>query len=288
MNKKPFFSIIIPTFNRSKMLKIAIDSVLQQSFKDFELIIIDDGSTDNTKELIKNFAKRYPLNAIRYFHQKNQGVAIARNKGIKKSLGKYIVFLDSDDRLCAHKLEITHEYIKKFKKIKIFHTDEIWYRNGKLLSQKKYQAKPEGWAFEESLKTCCIAMSTVCIKKELFKTIGFFDKKLMVCEDYDLWLRITANFQVKLIPKALTIKQGGHTDQLSKKFKSMDTFRIYAIEKILKNTKIKKEQKMIAFNELKIKCNIYVKGTIKRQNEKEARKYKNKIEKYRKKLCGKV
>ncbi len=276
----PFFSIIIPTYNRFYFLKIAVESVLHQIFEDFELIIVDDGSTDNTEKIIEDFTKRYPLKTIRYFYQQNRGPGSARNKGINESKGKYICFLDSDDRFLHHKLEITYSYIKKYPDCKIFHTEEIWYRNGKLLPQKKYHKKPQGIVFKYALRLCCISISTACIHKSIFEDIGKFDENMPVCEDYDFWLRVTSKYPVKLIPEYLTIKEGGHPDQQSKKYPALDKYRIYAIKKLLENNTLDEEKRNLAIEELKKKCSIYIKGALKRGKNEEAKFYKELMEKF--------
>jgi len=276
--KGVFFSVIIPTYNRKYFLKIAVESVLSQSFQDFELIIVDDGSTDSTQTLIKeylNFSGK-----IHYLYQENKGPASARNKGIKEAKGDFICFLDSDDRYRVNKLEITYEFIKKFPQFKIFHTEEIWYRKGVLLSQKKIHKKPEGFVFKEALRLCCISISTCAIHKSIFSEIGFFDEKMPVCEDYDFWLRVTSRFPVKLIPYYLTIKEGGYADQQSKKFSFLDKYRIYAIIKLLENNKLDQEKRKWAAGELKRKCDIYIKGALKRGKIKEVNFYKEIIKKY--------
>lgn len=280
MKKQPFFSVIIPTYNRSSFLKIAIDSVLAQSFKDYQLIIIDDGSSDNTSSLIKS----YKQPQIEYYHQKNQGPAAARNLGILKSRGKYICFLDSDDRYRSDKLEVTSFYIRKNPDFKIFHTEEIWYRNGKLLEQKKQHRKPDGFIFKEAVRLCSVSISTASIEKELFLDIGLFDPKLPACEDYDFWLRATQKYPVSLIRKPLTIKEGGHPSQQSKKYPSMDRFRIYALQKILNDENLDSEKYKIACAELQHKCLIYIKGAKKRKKNNEIKKYQAIIDKYNRPL----
>ena len=258
MGGDSFFSVVIPTYNRAGFLGIAVDSVLRQTFRDYELIIVDDGSTDETKTIVKNFSDK----RIKYIYQENKGPSAARNIGIKQAKGEFICLLDSDDRFLSQKLEITRSCIEKHPKIKLFHSQEVWYRGNSLLSQKKHHAKPSGDAFEDCLKLCCVGASTVAIKKEVFQEIGYFDEKLLVCEDYDLWLRITVRFKIFLIPQALTIKQGGHPDQQSKKYPAMDRFRIYALEKILKSLSPESNNYKLAYDELRCKCLIYIKGSL--------------------------
>jgi glycosyltransferase involved in cell wall biosynthesis len=264
--KKPFFTVIIPTYNRKKFLKIAIASVLEQTFADYELLIIDDGSSDGTETMLKDFKDQ----RLKYFYQKQKGVSSARNKGIKQAQGKFIAFLDSDDRFCRQKLEINSAYIKDHPEYKIFHSEEIWYKNGQLLAQKAYHKKPEGIIFSDSLKLCCVSPSTVAIEKNIFKEIGPFDENLPACEDYDLWLRITAKYPVFLIPQYLTIKEGGHPNQQSKKYPAMDKFRIYALSKLIKSNALTQSQYKLAYQELKNKCFIFKKGALKRAKVKEA------------------
>lgn len=270
--KKPFFSVIIPTYNRAHWLKIAIDSALAQTFKDFELIVVDDGSKDTTSEMIKSYGSQ-----LCYIYQENAGVSGARNRGIKEAQGEFICFLDSDDRFRKNKLKITYDYIKKYPQYHIFHTEEIWYRNNRLLMPKIYHKKPAGHVFKTAVKLCCISPSTVVINKNVFKKIGVFDESFPTCEDYDFFLRATAQFPIYLIPQHLTIKQGGHSDQQSKKYPAMDEFRIEALTKILKTGKLNNSNYQAAAEELKRKCQIYIKGAKKRGKIKDVNYYKNLI-----------
>ena len=230
MNKKIFFSIIIPTHNRETFFKKAVDSVLAQTYSDFELIIIDDGSTDKTKRLALSYSDK----RVNYIYQSNHGISFSRNKGVKASQGDFIAFLDSDDSWVPEKLKKTVEYINKYPDIKIFHTEEIWFRNGKLLPQLSKHKKPSGWVYKKALPLCCIGMSTSVINRSVFDNLGSFDETLEACEDYDFWLRVTNKYEVKLIPEELTIKNGGRSDQLSHKIWGLDRFRIKALEKMQK------------------------------------------------------
>lgn len=266
---QPFFSVIIPTYNRVLFLKIAVKSVLEQTFADYELIIVDDGSGDETKEMLK----KYTDEKIIYIYQEHSGVSKARNVGLKKAKGEYIAFLDSDDRYCRDKLKITYEYIKKYPDYKIFHTEEVWYRSGELLAQKEYHRKPSGFCFANAVKLCSISISTVAVKKELFDIIGVFDENLPACEDYDFWLRATAQFPVFLIPEYLTIKEGGHAGQQSKRYPAMDKFRISALKKILETGKLTEENYHSAYEELAKKIMLYIQGALKRSKTREVEEY---------------
>lgn len=275
--EKPFFSIIIPTYNRAALLKIAVNSVLYQTFGDWELLVIDDGSSDNTKDITHALNDK----RIKYIYQPNQGVSAARNRGINQAQGRFICFLDSDDRFRQEKLNVTYDYIMTYPRYKIFHTEELWYRRGAFLPQKIYHKKPTGDVFKTAVKLCCISISTAAVRKDVFTTVGLFAQDLPAGEDYDFWLRVTAQLPVMLIPQYLTIKEGGRCDQQSKKYPAMDKFRIQALEKILKSRCLTKDNYQAALEELRRKSSIYINGALKRGKIEEANLYRNLL-----KSCG--
>ena len=251
--------MIIPAYNRQEFIQKAVESVLNQTFKDFELIIIDDGSTDDTKKIIQSFKDK----RIRYYYHFNRGPAVARNKGIKKSSASYIAFLDSDDAWAPEKLAIQMKAMKEHPEYLISHTEEEWYKGKRRIKHLNIHKKKQDNIFKRSLQLCSISMSTVIIKKELTVRIGLFDPDLEVCEDYDYWLRVTAQYPVLLIDQALTIKQGGHYDQQSQKYYGLDKFRIYAIEKLIKSKSLDTEQLIPTYKEFHKKCRIYGHSCIK-------------------------
>ena len=268
-------SIIIPTYNRKSFLIHAINSVLNQTYQNLELIIIDDGSSDKTENIIK---KKYPK--IKFYKQKNKGVSAARNKGIKMASCKWIAFLDSDDRWHPRKLENQINYLLTHPRYKICHTDEIWIRKGIRINQHKKHKKHGGHIFDKCLDLCRISPSSVIIHKDIFNKVGLFNEKLPVCEDYDLWLRIAEKFPVLYLDEKLTIKYGGHLNQLSKKYWGMDRFRIIALENIIKKNFLLKKNKLLVKKILKKKINIYIQGLKKRNKKKEIIYYENKVKKY--------
>tara|TARA_Y100000768_G_C23918929_1_gene653835 strand:- start:464 stop:1306 length:843 start_codon:yes stop_codon:yes gene_type:complete len=259
-------SVIIPTYNRKKYIKRAIDSVIRQSYKPFEIIVIDDGSTDGTYELIK---KSYSSSQISLEKQINNGVSSARNKGVKLANGDWIAFLDSDDEWFENKLELQVREIKKSKTFMICHTNEIWIRNGIRVNQMKKHQKYGGFIFEKCLDMCRISPSSVMIHRRIFDEIGLFDEDLIICEDYDLWLRISSKYPVLYLDSMLIKKFGGHEDQLSKNINGIEQFRIQSLEKILKNLPLKPSYFNSAKNMVLKKLRIYRSGLIKRNKIKE-------------------
>jgi len=267
IGKKPQVSVIIPTYNRGWILKEAIDSVLAQDYKDLELIVVDDGSTDNTFEILASYG-----NDIKVLFQENKGVSAARNRGITEASGQLIAFLDSDDLWLPRKLSTQIDFFNQMPDALICQTEEIWVRNGIRVNPKKRHKKPSGMIFEPSLELCLVSPSAVMIRRSLFDRVGEFDVTLSACEDYDLWLRISCRFPVHLIDTPLIIKRGGHDDQLSS-MKGLDKFRIKAIVKIIKSNRLSDNQYSAAVKALKEKCEIYSDGCRKRGREEEALYY---------------
>jgi glycosyltransferase involved in cell wall biosynthesis len=264
---EPVFSVIIPTFNRAHVLKRSIDSVLKQSYQNFELIIVDDHSTDDTQELIKNYQDQ--LTSFQTSGDINQGVSKARNLGIKNARGKYIAFLDSDDEWLPEKLKLQYDYFQNHPHIRIVHGEEVWVRNGKRVNPKKIHQKGGGHQFHRCLELCLISPSTVVLEKGLLHQMGGFREDFIVCEDYDLWLKITAENEVGFIQDPLIIKYGGHDDQLSAQYKAMDYYRVKSIDWILDQNKIDSLNFDKAKEVLQKKCKILLKGYQKHKNLKD-------------------
>jgi len=276
MSKQIFFSVIIPTYNRKKFLEKSVTSVLEQSYDNFELIVVDDGSSDET-HLFMNQVKD---SRISFIKQPHGGVSRARNTALHAAKGDFYAFLDSDDLWTKEKLEKTVQYIQKFPAISIFHTEEIWYRHGKLLNQKKKHTKPTGFVYKKTLPLCAIGMSTSIVKKQVFEKVGIFDESLQACEDYDFWLRASNKYEVKLIPFSLTIKDGGRPDQLSSSIWGLDRFRIKALEKMLNLSDLNSENFAATLIEFRKKCKIFAGGAKKRGKIEEFKFYIKLHDKY--------
>ncbi|MEE4262581.1 MAG: glycosyltransferase [Desulfobacteraceae bacterium] len=268
-------SVIIPTYNRGWIVKEAIDSVLGQDFSDFELIVVDDGSDDNTREVLGAYAK-----AITVLHQSNKGVSAARNRGIAEASGRLIAFLDSDDLWLPGKLKTQVKFFEENADAMINQTQEIWMRNGIRVNPKKRHHKFSGMIFKRSLALCLVSPSAVMIRKSLFDTVGVFDERLPACEDYDLWLRISCRYPVHLIDFPLIIKRGGHDDQLSKAA-GLDKYRIQSLIKIIDSDLLTPQQYKAAVIALREKSEVYAGGCRKRGRQEEAEYVSALAEKYR-------
>ena len=265
-------SVVIPTFNRLSVLTRALDSAINQTIKPHEIIVIDDGSSDQTRNWIRN---KFP--EINYFYQKNMGVSTARNTGIDMAKGDWIAFLDSDDEWDKAKLELQSKAIHNNKDIPLSHTNEISIKNGVRINQKRGHQKFGGQIFNRCLKKCIISPSTVIIRKDIFNEIGLFDTSLPVCEDYDLWLRVTARYPVLLLEKELTIKYGGHSDQLSNIDSGIEKYHIISLEKLLLKNFIDPVFKKNAKETLLQKLEIYSSGLKKRSKVDDIAKFDKKI-----------
>ncbi len=273
-------SVIIPTFNRAGFLSRSILSVVQQTLSPAELIIVDDGSTDNTEQVVHDISSNSPVSIV-YQYQQNSGAAAARNTGIRSSRHEHIAFLDSDDWWLPGKLEQQYQAMECQPHYLISHTREIWYRNGKRVNQKKKHDPPHGDIFEASLRMCMVGMSTVMAKRTCFSTVGFFDEQLPCCEDYDLWLRMSCQIPFLRIDAPLLCKDGGRNDQLSFIHRmGMDTFRIQSLCNLLESSRLSVEQRLHAITELQRKCTIYGNGCVKHGRQQEGQRYLELPEKY--------
>jgi glycosyltransferase involved in cell wall biosynthesis len=263
----PFVSVIIPTYNRASMVMDAVNSVLAQSYRNFELIVVDDGSTDETAAALASYG-----DALRLKSQARLGAAAARNSGVRIARGEYLAFLDSDDLWLASKLAVQAAFMAQNRRVKICQTEEVWIRRGIRVNPRATHRKPSGDIFRRSLERCLVSPSAVMMTRELFESLGGFDEGLWVCEDYDFWLRIAVDHEVPLITNPLIVKRGGHADQLSRSEWGMDRFRVVALTKLLRSG-LEGEKRQWVFDELRRKVTILSAGARKRGRNKEAMAY---------------
>lgn len=280
-------SVIIPTFNRSHLLERAVLSVFNQTVQCSELIIIDDGSTDDTQDLLNKLSRSAKL-SFRVYHQPNRGPAAARNSGVHKATLPFIAFLDSDDHWHKQKIEIQYKMLVSCSDFRISHTQEKWLRRGRHLNQKKKHIPQHGHIFNHCVQLCGVGMSTVMMEKSLFDQVGPFDVSLQCCEDYDLWLRISCRFPFLLVDNSLTVKEGGREDQVSFQYSlGMDRLRIYSLRKLLDSNMLDCHQHFMALRELKKKISIFGTGCLKHNNNEIGQSYLDLIPVYEEKAMRK-
>ncbi|MBN1525420.1 MAG: glycosyltransferase family 2 protein [Spirochaetales bacterium] len=254
----PIVSVIIPVFNRLALLKKAVASVYAQTFRDFELIVVDDGSVDKTAQWLASADIRHLVIA----HSGMPG--LVRNRGAEIAKGKYLSFLDSDDVWKPEKLEKQISFFNENPGLEICHTREIWNRQGKIISQTGQKHNTSGKIFKDALQKCIIGPSTVMLSRTMFEHYGGFCESLEIAEDYELWLRITANHSIGYIDTPLVEKNGGHGDQLSGKYGHIEKFRIQALQQALKHDCFSIQQRKLLYETLYEKCTIFANGAIKR------------------------
>jgi len=261
------FSVIIPTYNRRAIVVEAIRSVLNQTCTDFELIIVDDGSTDDTAPRIASLFSDPRLRLIR---QENRGPSAARNRGATHAKGRILAFLDSDDLWLPRKLEVQALEFGESPDLLITQTEEIWMRNEVRKQPAPRHRKQGGDFFHRAVDLCLVSPSAAAIRRDFFQDIGGFDEDLPAAEDYDLWLRILARDPIALNPEPLVIKRSGDWAQLSHATPALDRWRIQSLCKILKSGILDEQKRLTARNALRRKATIYMKGCRKRGNLAEA------------------
>ncbi len=275
MNKPVPISVVIPTHNRQHLLERALRSVMAQTAQPLEVIVVDDGSCDGTRDTLR---LKFPH--VAYLYQPNQGVSKARNTGIAIAQAPWIAFLDSDDEWLPEKLQRQYQALQTNPEYNLCHTDEIWIRGGRRVNAMRKHQKYGGFIYDKCLPLCAISPSAAIIHRDVFTQLGAFDEFLPACEDYDLWLRICHKYPVLFIDEPLLVKYGGHEDQLSRRYWGMDRFRIQALCKMLSEPGLTPENYRLTVAMLQEKCTIYIQGALKRGKRAEATYYQRIVADY--------
>jgi glycosyltransferase involved in cell wall biosynthesis len=271
----PRVSAIITTYNRKAFVLEAVESVLAQTYEDYELIVVDDGSGDGTGEVLAHYGEQ-----LLYTFQPNEGVSAARNRGLEIAQGEFIAFLDSDDLWLPEKLQQQVDFMDEHPQAQICYTDEIWIRRGKRVNPRKKHAKYSGEIYPHCLPLCIISPSSALMRRGLFEQVGTFDPQLPVCEDYDLWLRVASLVPIFFIPHMLIVKRGGHPEQLSQSSWGNDRYRVMALVKILERGTLSPQMRELTIQELNRKCRVLINGYRKRGKEADAKVYQEIVERY--------
>ncbi|MCB0353315.1 MAG: glycosyltransferase family 2 protein [Bdellovibrionales bacterium] len=252
-------AVVIPVFNRAEFLERAIRSVLAQTSPPSEIVIVDDGSTDDLSASRSLVESRGGL----FLRQEHQGVSAARNLGVRRTIAPWVAFLDSDDLWLPEKLEKQSALHRDNPNISVSQCEERWFRRGLRVNKRRYHQMAAGSCFSRCVERCLISPSSVVVERRLFDEIGGFDEFLPVCEDYDLWLRITSAHAIGYLDEELVVKNGGHADQLSSSRSGFDRFRIYSLLKLLLSEELNENEQAITGEAIRIKAAILRKGAKK-------------------------
>jgi glycosyltransferase involved in cell wall biosynthesis len=258
-------SVVIPTLNRAELLPRALESVFTQSRPPEEVIVVDDGSTDGTGELV-----RARFGAARYLSQSHAGVSAARNRGIRAATGEWVALLDSDDEWLPEKLERQLAALEAEPDYDLCHCDEVWMRRGRRVNPRRKHAKSGGWIFQSCLPLCAISPSAALIRRSVFDEIGFFAEDFPACEDYEFWLRFCARKPVLFLADQLVVKHGGRDDQLSHRLSALDRYRVVALDRVLASGALDETDAAAARQTLLAKAEIFVAGARRRGRHGEA------------------
>jgi glycosyltransferase involved in cell wall biosynthesis len=273
---QPFVSVVIPVYNRRQLLERAVISVLRQRFRDFECIVVDDGSDDGSFEISCLDDPR--VSVVRL--PEHRGVSAARNSGVSRAVSPWIAFLDSDDEWLPEKLRRQVALVQCNPDLRILQCREAWIRNGVRVNPPQTHEKKSGDLFAESLERCMITPSSVMLRKELFLEKGGFNESLPACEDYDLWLKITAEYQVGLVDEILLRRYGGHPDQLSATVPVLDRFRIRSLLGLLAAGHLTGIQNNLVRKQIFERATICANGYLKRGNREAYEQYRTIAEQY--------
>ncbi len=213
----PYFSIIIPAYNAIKYLPETLESVLKQTFTDFEVVIIDDGSDDNIIE----WATGIKDSRVKLISQENQGVAAARNLGINQTIGKYIAFIDADDLWEVSKLEKQFHCLQNNPSVGLVHTEMMLIDDNSQSLGRKFTSNVEGNALKQLLEKNTIVTSSVIVNRNCLETVGNFDRNLTSSEDWELWVRIAAHYPIALVKEPLVFYRQ-HANNTTKNWQMLE------------------------------------------------------------------
>lgn len=220
---KPTVSVIIPSYNCELYIAETLESILDQTFKDIEIIVVDDGSTDKTRQIVTSYGA-----PVRLVTQTNAGVCAARNRGIREAAGQYVCLMDHDDYWLPDKLALQLEQMQRHPEVGLVYSTFAWWNpgpDGVFPDPGNYKDESSGSAIDEEfsgwiyhllLLDCWVLTSSALIRGEAFNKCGSFDESLPYSEDWDLWLRISREYPFIKLKKALTLyrqhpRQGNRT-----------------------------------------------------------------------------
>ena len=296
----PNVAVVIPVRDRAAMVVEAIASVLAQTYRDLGVVVVDDGSADGSAESAETALARaaVPARVVRLPARDaptppgpprqptpvvaappaavcpgRRGVAAARNAGAAVFDARWLAFLDSDDLWLPAKLERQIAWLAERPRYRLAQTEERWLDGGRHRNPRAWHRKEEQLLLR-SFERCLVSPSAVVLSRELFAEHRGFDEAFAVCEDYELWLRITARERVGLVPERLVVKRGGHPGQLSRSTWGLDRWRVAALAKFLATVPLADAERAAAIAVARGKCAVLASGAERRGKRDEAERYR--------------
>ena len=277
---EPLVDVVIPVYNRDHLLLECIHSVINQTYEHLSVYVIEDGSDLAAKYFSSNNNQTFSKNkkSISYIRlNTNHGVSYCRNLGASLGKGHYIAFLDSDDQWDTCKIYRQLEYLKNNPEYKWIHTNEIWQRDGEVITQKKEHKKEGGQFINRLFKRCLISPSSVMFNRSFFESCGGFLHHFPIAEDYELWLRLNLKNPIAFVDEPLTIKRAGNWNQLSRT-PEIDKWRVLALHRLYRM--YKSDPDFICYfetwkTELIKKTQILIKGAEKYGHFQKLQRYQN-------------
>jgi len=233
-NNMPKVSVIIPTYNCARYVPEAVESVLHQTYQDYEVIVVDDGSTDNTEKVLQKYRDK-----IRYIKQKNSGVAAARNTGIREAHGEWVAFLDADDLWLPLKLKIQMEFSDRHPDVDFIYGDASSFNSNGVLTKSMFSERQphEGNVIKNLLSENFIPILSVIARKKCFEKAGFFKEGMKYSEDYEMWLRVAKFFKFGYITEVV-VSYREHEKSASQNFEKMHAAHLDILNAYLKDPRI--------------------------------------------------
>ena len=268
----PAVAVVIPVRDRAAMVVEAVASVAAQTARDFALVVVDDGSTDDSATAAEAALAGMPAGS-HVLRRPAAGVAAARNAGAAAIDSAWIAFLDSDDLWAPTKLAVQMGWLGERPTYRIAQTGERWLDHGRHRNPRAWHRKEER-LFPRCLERCLVSPSAVVIRRDLYEALGGFDPAFAVCEDYELWLRIALREPVGLVDEALVVKRGGHSDQLSRSTWGLDRYRVAALVKLLAMAPLSAAERAAVVAIVRAKCDVLAAGAARRGREDEALRYR--------------
>jgi glycosyltransferase involved in cell wall biosynthesis len=296
-------TVVVPTCNRREMVAQALQSVLAQTYRNFELVVVDDGSTDGTPmhlmrllgaepRAVEILSRMNPAALNPFFHQfvhdgipiqyqyhPNRGLGAARNRGIRHARGTYVAFLEAEDLWEPTHLQAQIAFLDGDGWARIARVGGRQAKDGTRARRSRRAEEASGWIFSQALEACPAGLSCAVVHRGCFAECGTFDENMPACDDYDLWLRLAARFPIHYVAGPEVTHRSPRPELASHSW-TWDRFRVYALEKAFQSGQLNPEQRFLVSQEIVRRCEHLVEGYRRQKSEERANFYERKRKRF--------